>query len=146
MESAKDFFLKHYADIVVPRMLRRYGLGPRPINTEPNVLIVEELTHLDVLLPSERNYPGLHAFKTTQNGSGDQVSEVGALQEGSTGEIQPVSPGDRVLTVAPFNRCLWCPRKVITGAKDAPEQTFRPGQTNEGTPDPSAQGGFAFFV
>ncbi|KAM7486034.1 hypothetical protein LguiA_002043 [Lonicera macranthoides] len=35
---------------------------------------------------------------------------------------------------------------VIIGAKVAPEQTFKLGQTDEGTPDPSAQGSSAFFV
>lgn len=66
IEDIKDFFLKHYVDIMALAMLWRYGLGHRPANIGDNILTVGDLPPLDVLLTSERNDVGLKASKAAQ--------------------------------------------------------------------------------
>ncbi|KAM7506983.1 hypothetical protein LguiA_017436 [Lonicera macranthoides] len=108
INDAKDLFLNHYADILVPMMLWRYGLGPRPTNTDTSIFIMEDLPNLDVLLPSERNDPGLKATKVSQKGSSVQglewlatTGEVGAgsglAQDGDQEWARADSPEDRLV-------------------------------------------------
>ena len=83
INDAKDYFLKHYVEIVALEMLWRYGLGPRPSNMDPDILTVHNLEPLDVLVSSERNDAGLKTSEAAEKGAnGTEVSE----QEKEVGE------------------------------------------------------------
>ncbi|KAM7526203.1 hypothetical protein LguiA_016105 [Lonicera macranthoides] len=110
IEDINDFFLKYNADIVAPGMPWRYGS-----NIDPHVLTVDDLSHLDVLLLSERNDPGLRASKVAKNGGSDQGNKGHAALKGvvAEGEVPPAGDleenrvatlGDRVLVIAPLQQ------------------------------------------
>lgn len=103
-------------------MLWRYGLGPRPVNTDPNILIVEDLPPLDVLLPFECNNPGLKVSKVAQHGESDQSSSGpgvtgGAGTEGDAPleedheQARVSSLKERFLTVAPLQQVPMVPKR-----------------------------------
>lgn len=113
IEDTKDFFLKYYTDIIFPGLLWRYGLGPRPSDTDPKVLTVTDLRHLAVLTSSEHNNPGLKASKGAQKEGGDRNSGRPKAIEGPKPKGTPQqeevrvqnrggSPGDTILEMAPI--------------------------------------------
>ena len=113
IEDSKEFFLKHYVDIVAPEMLWRYSLGPKPSNMDRNVLIVEDLDPLDVLKLSEHNDPGFKTLDATAKVSEDQglkepeasedtEVEEASLQMRGSGQARSSSLGDTVLEVVPL--------------------------------------------
>ena len=119
IDDAKDFFIKHYAEIIAPQILWRYGLGPRLSNMDHNVLTVDDLGTLNVLVSSEPNDPKIKVAEvakkwvkgpSVKKGSEEVGVEEGTLQRNNFKQSASSFAGGVAFNVAPLGQVPLAPK------------------------------------